>query len=243
MIDRTPTSDGDDAPAEPELQGEREMPSEPATVNDSKGPAAGEPRPAATLALLEERVRRLEDALAQLQDTRPLEARIASRVIDQVGREPAIPTGEPAATVRQSAAIMLDAGRQLLPAAASVLQAQANIAEVRARASAADAGGRSWLIVDLYTDLRTLFRMCRDPLYRTVWLPRALAPLGLLAAILTSSIWLHLLPGFGLLPGMVASLIGLFVNLLLTFILCKALQREIRHYRETLPGPAAPRKS
>src|ERR1700730_4870666 len=59
---------------------------------------------------LEHRVVRLEDAVAQLQDTQPIEERVAERVADRIGRNRSHP-------VRDTTGIILEAGRHLLPAA------------------------------------------------------------------------------------------------------------------------------
>lgn len=176
------------------------------------------------VAALQQRVLQLEEKIERLQDTQPLETRVAERVLEQVKAERPAPS-----PARDTTAIMLGVGRQVLPAALGVLQGQAVAAEATASAR------QPWLIVDLYADLRTLVRMARDPLYRTVWLGRALTPLALLGAILTSWLWLYLVPGFALLPDFLAKLFVIFVDLFLAFILCKALQREIRRYREAVP--------
>ncbi|HXG12892.1 MAG TPA: hypothetical protein VNK04_24255 [Gemmataceae bacterium] len=216
-------------------------------------PAAAKP-PTDGLSL-EERVRRLEDAVAHWEDTQDLEERLVRRVLEHV--RPASPK---LGSVRQTTALMLDVGRQLLPVAVEALQARTAEAETQAAPAAVQAvpaearaapteappaptaERRPWLIVDLYTDLRTLGRMLRDPLYRTVWLSRGFLPLGLTAAILTSGIWLYLVPGFALLPGVVAGPVIKVVDLFLAFVLCKVLQREIRRYREAAPDPAPLRR-
>lgn len=185
----------------------------------------------AALNALAERVGRLEEGLAEVRDTASLESRIVTRVLEQVGRDR--PSG-----LRESAGLMLDAGRRLLPVAAGALQAQA--AALEARADAAPPA-RPWLIADLWADVRTLARMARDPLYRTIWLGRALVPLGLLVLILTSWVWLLLIPGLSLLPDIASVLLVKVVDLFLAFVLCKVLQREIRRYRATLPDPSPPR--
>lgn len=207
--------------------------------SDREATPPAEPGP--SLAALEERVRRLEDGVAQLQNTQPIEERVASRVLEQVKSE------KPASSsaVRESAALVIGAGRHLLPAAVGILQAQADVAEGQAQAATPPAKP-SWLIVDLFADFRTLFRMSRDPRYRNIWASRALLPLALVALIVASWLWLKLVPGFALVETMsetLATLMVKVVDLFLAFILCKALQREIRRYRETLPDPTLERRS
>src|SRR5262249_58323073 len=82
---------------------------------------------AVDLPALEQRVRRLEDAVAQLQDTRYLEDRVLERLASR-GRLSA---------VRDSAGLILDAGRQLLPVAADVIRTETRAAETQARAAPA----------------------------------------------------------------------------------------------------------
>lgn len=223
-----PIPEGTDSPVDP-------LP--PAPAEEPPSPRASR----RTIRALEERVQRLEDALAQMQDTQPLETRIVSRVLEKVGSDrPAVaPTPASSGAVRESAALMLDAGRQLSAAAVGALQAQASAVEARALVAPTTPTAQPWLIVDLWADVRTLFRMSRDPLYRTAWLGRALLPLGLLGLIFSSWLWLHLVPGYSLLMQIsetLARLLIAIVNLLLAFVLCKVLQREIRRYREVLSG-------
>jgi hypothetical protein len=222
------------------------MSSDPSTATENfvvREHAGDGPRRAALepLAALEERVRRLEEELARLRDTQQLETRIVDRVLEQVRSDRPNP-------LRESAAVMVQAGRQLLPAAIGAIQAHAAALEAP---TGGDAGPlppavpvkQPWLIVDLYADVRTLYRMARDPLYRTVWLGRALLALALLAAILTSGLWLKLVPPFMLLPDLIFGWVVKVLDLLLAFVLCKALQREIRRYREAVPDQAPARPS
>ncbi len=67
---------------------------------------------------LEQRVRRLEDAVATLQDTGPLEERIVERVCRRLNRE--------SAPASQESGGVLKAGRQLLPAALDLIRNKAD---------------------------------------------------------------------------------------------------------------------
>src|SRR5262245_46471515 len=90
------------------------------------GPAPGEPMVAGTVSL-EQRVRRLEDAVAQLQDTRLVEEhvleRLAARLPPPPPPEPTpvpLPAPAPApasapAAAPDPAAMIINAGRHLLP--------------------------------------------------------------------------------------------------------------------------------
>src|SRR5437867_4257530 len=72
-------------------------------------PNGNAPPDAAASVSLEQRVRRLEDVVAGIQDTWQLEERIAKRVSDRVRTEPNY-------ALMESAGLLVSAGRQLLPA-------------------------------------------------------------------------------------------------------------------------------
>ncbi|HZT80495.1 MAG TPA: hypothetical protein VFA26_09740 [Gemmataceae bacterium] len=204
--------------------------SEPATL-----PADQVALPDPAVSALAERVRRLEDAVALLQDTRQLEERVAERV---AGRLTAAPPPPASSAVRDSAGMLLDAGRSLLPAAASVFQASAAAAEDQARASAA-AGREPWLLVDIWVEFRAIVRMFLD---RRAWGWRLfLWPAVFAAALVGWWAW-----SFLFLNEWVRPLVDKPVSLLLAFLLCKALSREARRYQQMLaylppypPGPSA----
>lgn len=103
---------------------------------------------------LEPRVRRLEDALAELQDTRALEDRVVGRVVERVRAMPAAP-----------AAIVVEAHP---PVAVSPLLLPPPVR------------GVGWL-ADLLRELRLMVRMLLDPRYRMSWTARwvVLAAIGL----------------------------------------------------------------
>lgn len=199
---------------------------EPADVSDEPTAANGEastghPRDARTEAL-ELRVRRLEDAVALLQDTRPLEERVTERVSSRLR---GTATSKP-----ESAKVIVDAGRTLLPAALNLMKSGAEEAERQARSAAPETSRRRpWLLFDLYAEARASIRMFFDPGYRTTWQVRVFPPV-LLVAILTSWIWL---PGTTLLPGSLMMLVDKTVDLVLAFVGFKILSREARRYRES----------
>src|SRR5438045_509828 len=87
---------------------------------------------------LEQRLCRLEDAVATLQDTRPLEERIVERVSRRLNRN--------LTQTVQAPGTVVNPGRRLLPAALDL---------IRTKASAARQGTlpRPWLLFDAYTEL------------------------------------------------------------------------------------------
>lgn len=168
---------------------------------------------------LEQRMCRLEDAVALLQDTQRLEERIVERVSRQLNRGPAPASAESGGIV--------NAGRQLLPAALDLIRNKTEDAERKAAAGSAPLA-RSWLVFDAYAELRTMARMFVDPRYRPSWSARVI-PLALLALILTSWIWL---PGTSILPTVLMMIVDKIVDLALAFLAFKILHREVRQYRE-----------
>lgn len=171
---------------------------------------------------LEQRVRRLEDALAILQDTRQLEERVVERVAERVTHIPDYP-------VRDSAKVLLSAGRQLLPAALGVLQAKAQAAE-RSAYPPPPPEERRWLVLEFYAEARSVVRMFLDPRYRThlTWTTR-IVPVVVLVFVLTSQ-WAmpwNLVPVLG-------SVLDKAVAFVLAFFVYKILAREARRYRETV---------
>jgi hypothetical protein len=177
-----------------------------------------------TLAALEVRVRRLEDALAVVQDTRPIEDRVVERLTH-------LHTAAPA---RNSADLIIDAGRHLLPAAVSVIHGDAVPTPAPAQ-PAAQAGRRPWLLWDILTEARAMLHMYVDPRYRMSWWGR-LVPLALLAAILTSWVWMPGAMFLNTFSTWLATALIKLVDLVLAYFLFKVLAAEARRYRETAPA-------
>jgi hypothetical protein len=176
---------------------------------------------------LEQRVRRLEDAVATLQDTHPLEERIVERVSRRLNRI--------TSQAVQEASGVFSAGRQLLPAAIDLIRNKADEAERRSAGSSGSMG-RAWLLFDAYAELRTMIRMFLDRRYRPTWLARVV-PLTLLILILTSWIWL---PVPSIFVTTILTIFDKVVDLALAFLAFKILSREARRYRELVTDPPAP---
>ncbi len=177
---------------------------------------------------LEQRVHRLEDAVAVLQDTRHLEERVFERVSNRVKRDPAH-------AIQESAGAIADAGRKILPAALGMLGAQSENAEQEPQASSSDLR-RPWLLFDAYAEARSMVRMYFDPRYRMSWRARTI-PLVVLVVLLTSAFWL---PGTSI-PVM-GTIFDKIVDIVLAFLAFKLLSREARRYREVIADlPITPR--
>jgi hypothetical protein len=162
---------------------------------------------------LEQRLRRLEDALAGLQDVRHIEDRVVERISRQ---KPAPPTA-----AGNSSSVFSEAGRSLLPSAMDFLPGAT-------RPSAP----RTWLPFDLYGEARAMFYMFVDPRYRLSWEGRIIPPV-IVGLIVFSWVWV---PGAVILYGVsqwLAILLVKAVDLLLALVMYKVLSREAARYRAT----------
>jgi hypothetical protein len=169
---------------------------------------------------LEQRIRRLEDALAQLQSQQGIEARIVSQPA------PPRPSSPPSAAPPASTAALFDMGKRLLGTAAeAITPAPApHTPPVTARARAV------WFLWDTWAEARAIARMFLDPRYHLPWSAR-IFPIVLLAAILFSKYWV---PGSSI-PFLGDWLLVKLVDTLLAFVLFKWLGQEARRYRQTSP--------
>jgi len=194
-------------------------------MDDGSSLHPGNP-PNGPLGVLEQRVHRLEDAVAALQDTRQLEERLVERVTDRVSRT--------RLAGRDAPGLVIEARRHLLPATIGLIQSATDAPDAGALPEAQPARA-PWLIFDVYAEARAMFRMFVDPRYRMgrwTWLATA----GLFVAILTSWIWL---PGTFLLPGWFSTILVKAVDLVLAFFLFKVLSREAHRYRAMFPDLSA----
>jgi len=200
------------------------------TITDEPAPAAPEPAangPAAVGDVIEYRVRRLEDAVAALQDTREIEERVAERVVRRISRNAL-------QTMQDSAGMIVDAGRRLLPKAIGPARPPAPPAPSEPEPASTSPVRHEWLLIDAYEEAWSIWLMYFDRRYRPhlSWSAR-IAPLVLLFAILTSWVWV---PGTMLLWFPLALVVDILVNLLLAYFLYKVLSREARRYREMFSG-------
>jgi hypothetical protein len=183
-------------------------------VNEHNSAAANKIDP--NLENLEQRLHRLENAVASLQDTRALEERVAERVHHRL-------SSGPAAALATDDRIK-DANRRLPSVVPTVNRANA-VSGIAGDVSLTLAR-RRWLIVDFWAELVAIVRMFFNVRYHVAWYAR-LAVLVLVPAILTSDWWLP-----------VPNILGLrwiadkLVDLLLAFFLYKTLSREAHRYQE-----------
>lgn len=178
--------------------------------------------PAASLAPLEDRVRRLEDSLGRLQTLDGLEQRLADR-LQSIQRDPpaaAPPAAPPAPGVLDAARALVSVGRTLLPTDPGPARP--------AGAPRPSGPSREWLLQNVIAELQAVYFMYVDPRYQMSWLGRLLPP-ALLLAFLFSGWWLTLTTcGLG-------TLVNKPIDLALCYALFKVVAYEARRYRETAP--------
>jgi hypothetical protein len=181
---------------------------------------------------LEQRIRRLEDAITLLLEQRNASVRSnvpASNVALTEPPTPAPVVAPPAAPpVASSATMLLDVSKRLWATAAPQFPTATIPTAPAARPSFR--GSLLWLFWDTWAEARAIGRMFVDPRYHLPWSARLLL-MGLLAAILTSKYWV---PGSSI-PILGDWLLIKFVDLLLAFVLFKWLGHEARRYRQTSP--------
>jgi hypothetical protein len=155
------------------------------------------------LQALDQRLNRLEHAVAALQDTRGLEERISLRMAERLRR-----TREAGRS-----GLVIDASRPLLPAPVpSESTSEALRSPVRA----------GWLLFDLYSEFRCIVGMYVDRRYRLSWGCR-LAPVVFACLVLLS--WMTL----GNLP-LVGWFLDKVFDVVLVVVTYKILSREARRY-------------
>jgi hypothetical protein len=167
---------------------------------------------------LEERIVRLEAAVAGLQDTQALEDRVAERVTERLQAKMTTETERLVAAERRTSAT----------AAAAMMTAAADKALRSVVAPVSSTLVRApWLLIDLCAEAAAIFRMFFDLNYKVAWSTRLLTLL-LLPAILTSQWWLPIPKLFG-----IGEVVDKLFNVVLAFVMFKALSREARRYLET----------
>lgn len=201
------------------------------------------PEPSPDLVEVQERVDRLEEAVAVLCDTDTLEERVAERIAQKLTmREISLPPlPNPAALpgltpvseplkvqpvpLKEAAPLATFAEFSLPPAH----QPLAEKPKVSLSASFWSLLPQTSLLRDIAWDGRTLYRLWRDPGYLSTWSFRTLPILILLFVFL----WPKLSPYLGwLVPQVSLGLIGMFLDVVLLYLAFKIIQRELRRYDE-----------
>jgi hypothetical protein len=182
-------------------------------------PAALPPPQQVPVPSLEERICRLEKALARLQEMRAREGRGEAPPPD------AIQSDSPAARPASGRGLLHEMGKRVFGSAGSA-PLTPNPSPPRGEGGKT---GRRWLLWETIAEARVIVRMILDPRYRLSWSGR-IVPLVLLGMIATSWWWV---PGTSLL--LFGTLLNKAVDLVLAFAFFKVLGQEARRYRETSP--------
>lgn len=161
----------------------------------------------------EDRIRRLEEAVAALQETELVEERVAERVVGRLRKSPPPELSELA-------------GRE--PRAVS--EPPANGSATASPESAATPEKSGWLFLDLWTELRTMARMIADHRFKLSVTAR-LGPIGVLVGYIFA--WLLI----GSIP-FVGWALERVIDVALIVILYVILGREARRYRDIF-GPVS----
>ncbi len=175
---------------------------------------------------LELRIRRLEEAVAGLQDTRQIEERVVDRVQEKISQNSGF-------GIQESSKFLMKAGRHVLPAALGIGTGAAD-----SSSSPWDQAGapprRAWWLFEAYDDLRSMVRMYRDYRYRRhmTW-TAFLTPFVFLACILV--IWFFMPTSIPVL-GSILAVGERILDVLLAFFAYKILSRELIRYREMMAG-------
>jgi hypothetical protein len=156
---------------------------------------------------LEQRVQRLEDAVASLQDTWPLEERVVQRVTERLQGQAGPPTNAVADKIIAS------------PPTGPVL-----VTSPTPPSPAFSLNRQGWLLVDALRELRAIVHMFFDVRYHMAWSTRLIV-IVLLVLILLSHWWLP----FGMVP-VLGGVLDKVVDLVLAFFVYKALSREAQRY-------------
>jgi len=221
MNDRTAVPDAIEEQCNGE--GAQPAPAEQKVLPDpALAPASREPAPEAVPPTLEDRVRHLEDQVGSLHDTRRLEDRVAERVVRRLERKQAN-----SAIKASLAAVVPVAQPGKPPPVASI----APPPEMPPVVVVEGKGHRpSWLIVDIFTEFRSMLRMFLDGRYRLFymnWQTKVYPPL-LLATMVFSWLTISAIP-------IVGPALDKIAELVLAFFLYKVLSREACRYREISP--------
>jgi hypothetical protein len=168
---------------------------------------------AAFMASLEQRVQHLEVEVSSLQDTVALENRVVERVTAHINGSPPGAISSVPTAAHQAALSALKATADTILAAPSPATTQ-------------PVGRRLPLLVDLYQELLAISRMFFDLNYKVGWTTRVLVVI-LIPAILISHWWLPFAQVW-----IVGEIFDKLIDLVLAFVVFKALTREAQRYRD-----------
>jgi hypothetical protein len=167
---------------------------------------------------MERRVRRLEDAVAAIQDTQLMEDRVVERVVERVEHSSRQP-------LPQGPSMFASAARMLMP---KTIDAVPDDGPVPTNSSPTAGGSMQtpWLVMAVLTEMRWTVRMLTDYRYRMSWTGRIVLIAAIVVGILS---WLVL----SVLP-VVGGVIDRVVLILAAVVTYKAMAREVQRYQELM---------
>ncbi len=166
----------------------------------------------------DERLRRLEAALAAMQDTNVMEQRLLERVSERLNSSAAPPANDSSAIV--------EAGKVILPGMIRAVGSQLNAATSPSAAPGSSVfSARTWILTDIIQEVRTFFVMYFDYRYQVSLVAR-IVPLAALAIFILG--WV--LKSF-MADNFFGAALQHFTNLVLVVIVYRTMQREAARYR------------
>jgi hypothetical protein len=164
---------------------------------------------------LERRVRRLEDAVAAIQDTQLMEDRVVERVVHRVEQSPYVP----------SPGLIVSAARMLMPKTVDAIPEGSPPAPGNATPAASESRS-PWMVLGFLQELRWIVRMLTDYRYRMSWTGRIV----LMAAVLVGFLSWFVISGLPVVGG----ILDRIVLILAAVVTYKAMSREVGLYHEMM---------
>jgi hypothetical protein len=166
---------------------------------------------------LEQRITRLEDAVAAIQDTQLMEDRVVERVVQRVEHAP-LP-------LRESSGLIVNAARMLMPRTIDAVPENGSTPPA-ADGAAPPGAGSPWFVLGIFHELRWILRMLTDYRYRMSWTGRVV----LLAAVVLIVLSYFIVTAVPLIGGILDRIVLVFVAI----VTYKAMTREVQQYRELM---------
>jgi len=178
---------------------------------------------------VEDRLNRLEKAIAAMQDTKLMEERLLERVMSRMDQAPPVTPPPPVASIAPPEAAddrhsILNAGMAILPGALRAVSNEFNHATDPRSAPPPTTGtapSRVWLFTDLVLEIRTMWVMFVDHRFRTTWTARIVPLICLIIAVMDAV----------MLGGIFGGIVERLMLIVLTIVAYKTLSREAARYR------------
>jgi hypothetical protein len=163
---------------------------------------------------MERRIRRLEDAVAAMQDTQLMEDRVVERVVERVELFPPPHSGP---------GLIAGAARLLMP---KMIDAAPDANPTGSAATITAAARSTWFGAEVFGEVRWMLRMLTDYRFRMSWTGRTV----LVGAIVVGFLSWFAISGLPLVGG----ILDRTVLVLAAIVTYKAMGRELHRYRELM---------